>query len=45
VNSANNTSIKLPFFETIAMKCKFFRLTKNNDKPNTKSLNCEKRKT
>jgi hypothetical protein len=45
LNSANNTCIKLPFFKTIAMKCKFFMLINNNDKPNTKSLDCEKRKT
>ena len=44
LNSTNNTCIKLPFFETLAMKCKAFMHIKNSDKTIIKSLNCEKNK-
>jgi len=44
LNSTNNTCIKLPFFETLAMKCKVFMHIKNSDKPIIKSLSCEKNK-
>jgi len=42
LNSTNNTCIKLPFFETLAMKCKAFMHIKNSDKTIIKSLNCNK---
>ena len=43
LNSANNTCIKLPFFEIRAMKCKVLHI-KSSDKPIIKSLSCEKNK-